>query len=340
MRKKGNPIICIGENFTRRHGVSNIKYYFTCGHTLHAAPLQSISTGASVHSGNMSCQGTPLFLWRNKTKGLAMSLSSSSSSSPSPPPRRPGRPTIYSPSEKKRRRKSLERKRAQSRICIREQIGRWMSLRETLNVFSHAEVAKFLLDLYDSYENQDVTCKEAEVKIQEAGGNSTLNVEEDVPETSLTACTERLPCEDLEDASTDNSGEEYSIDNEYDLSKSFSSVKHLKNVSVAEDILGITDECDDGSQGDFMELFEETTHDITLDDTQDISREKIHIVYEHSLLQLAKKHVIPKCLFCAGEVYFYTACFFLCACDVECFVFPMPVNKSNCRSLGSKEIPL
>ncbi|CAM4558290.1 unnamed protein product [Lepidochelys olivacea] len=230
-----------------------------------------------------------------------MSSSSSSSSSPSPPPRRPGRPTIYSPSEKKRRRKSLERKRAQSRICIREQIGRWMSLRETLNVFSHAEVAKFLLDLYDSYENRDV-CKESEVKIQAVDGNSTLNAEEDVPETSLTAGTERLPCEDLEDESTDSSGEDCTIDNDYDLSKSFSSVKHLKNVSIAEDILGITDECDDGSQGDFIETFEETTHDMTLDDTQDISHEKIHIVYERSLLQLAKKIVVPKCMFCAGEV--------------------------------------
>ncbi|XP_074809367.1 uncharacterized protein LOC141987683 isoform X2 [Natator depressus] len=230
-----------------------------------------------------------------------MSSSSSSSSSPSPPPRRPGRPTIYSPSEKKRRRKSLERKRAQSRICIREQIGRWMSLRETLNVFSHAEVAKFLLDLYDNYENRDV-CKESEVKIQAVDGNSTLNAEEDVPETSLTAGTERLPCEDLEEESTDSSGEECTIDNEYDLSKSFSSVKHLKNVSIAEDILGITDECDDGSQGDFIETFEATTHDMTLDDTQDISHEKIHIVYERSLLQLAKKIVVPKCMFCAGEV--------------------------------------
>ncbi|XP_006137905.1 uncharacterized protein LOC102457766 isoform X2 [Pelodiscus sinensis] len=228
--------------------------------------------------------------------------SSSSSSSPSPPPRRPGRPTIYSPSEKKRRRKSLERKRAQSRICIREQIGRWMSLRETLNVFSHAEVAKFLLDLYDSYENQDVVCKESEGKIQEVDGNTTLNIEEDVPETSLTASTERLPCEDLEHESTDNSGEECTIDNDYDLSKSFSSVKHLKNVSIAEDILGITDECDDGSQGDFTETFEETTLDMTLDETQNIAHEKIHIIYEHSLLQLAKKIVIPKCLFCAGEV--------------------------------------
>uniref|UniRef100_A0A8C3I818 Uncharacterized protein n=1 Tax=Chrysemys picta bellii TaxID=8478 RepID=A0A8C3I818_CHRPI len=230
-----------------------------------------------------------------------MSSSSSSSSSPSPPPRRPGRPTIYSPLEKKRRRKSLERKRAQSRICIREQIGRWMSLRETLNVFSHAEVAKFLLDLYDNYENRDA-CKESKVKIQEADGNSTLNAEEDVPETSLTAGTERLLCEDLEDESTDSSGEECTIDNEYDLSKSFSSVKHLKNVSIAEDILGITDECDDGSQGDFIETFEETTRDMTLDDTQDISHEKIHIVYERCLLQLAKKIVIPKCMFCAGEV--------------------------------------
>ncbi|XP_044878005.1 uncharacterized protein LOC123373205 isoform X2 [Mauremys mutica] len=230
-----------------------------------------------------------------------MSSSSSSSSSPSPPPRRPGRPTIYSPLEKKRRRKSLERKRAQSRICIREQIGRWMSLRETLNVFSHAEVAKFLLDLYDNYENRDV-CKESEVKIQEADGNSTLNAEKDVPEISLIAGTERLLCENLEDESTESSGEECTIDNEYDLSKSFSSVKHLKNVSIAEDILGITDECDDGSQGDFIETFEETTHDMTLDDTQDISHEKIHIVYEQSLLQLAKKIVIPKCMYCAGEV--------------------------------------
>ncbi|EMP30446.1 hypothetical protein UY3_12447 [Chelonia mydas] len=162
-------------------------------------------------------------------------------------------------------------------------------------------VAKFLLDLYDNYENRDV-CKESEVKIQAVDGNSTLNAEEDVPETSLTAGTERLPCEGLEDESTDSSGEECTIDNEYDLSKSFSSVKHLKNVSIAEDILGITDECDDGSQGDFIETFEETTHDMTLDDTQDISHEKIHIVYERSLLQLAKKIIVPKCMFCAGEV--------------------------------------
>ncbi|KAG6936553.1 hypothetical protein G0U57_012318 [Chelydra serpentina] len=258
-----------------------------------------------------------------------MSSSSSSSSSPSPPPRRPGRPTIYSPSEKKRRRKSLERKRAQSRICIREQIGRWMSLRERLNVFSHAEVAKFLLDLYDNYENRDV-CKESEVKIQEADGNSTLNAEEDVPETSLTAGTERLPCEDLEDESTDSSGEECTIDNEYDLSKSFSSVKHLKNVSIAEDILGITDECDNGSQGDFIETFEETTHDMTLDDTQDISHEKIHIVYERSLLQLAKKIIVPKCMFCAGEVDISVQ-------PVSSCVHLIWVSKISCKSLSNSQ---
>uniref|UniRef100_A0A8D0L586 Uncharacterized protein n=1 Tax=Sphenodon punctatus TaxID=8508 RepID=A0A8D0L586_SPHPU len=230
------------------------------------------------------------------------SSSSSSSSSPSPPPRRPGRPTIYSPSEKKRRRKSLERKRAQSRICIKEQKGRWMSLRETLNVFSHADVAKFLLDLYDSYENHDIVCKELEVKIQKADGSSTLNAENDLPETSSISTTERLPSEDLVDGSMYSSEEEFLVDNEYDFSKSFSSVKHLKNVSIAEDILGITDEWDDGSQGDLMETFEESTRDMILDDTQEISNEKTYIVYDRCLLQLAKKIVMPKCMLCADEV--------------------------------------
>lgn len=64
---------------------------------------------------------------------------------PSPSPRKPGRPAVYS-SEKKRR-ENLERKRAQSKVYIKEQTRRWMSLRETLNVFSRAEVADFLLDL-------------------------------------------------------------------------------------------------------------------------------------------------------------------------------------------------
>lgn len=73
--------------------------------------------------------------------------SSSASLLPSPPPRRHSRPTVYSPSGKTKEEKESGEKKGSVKDMYKEQIERCMSLREALNVFSHAEVANFLLDL-------------------------------------------------------------------------------------------------------------------------------------------------------------------------------------------------
>ncbi|NXK84200.1 ZN692 protein, partial [Amazona guildingii] len=66
------------------------------------------------------------------------------------PPKRCGRPPVLSFLEKKKRKQSLDRRRGKTRIYVGNHINRWLALKEKLDFRNDAEVAGFLLDLYDS----------------------------------------------------------------------------------------------------------------------------------------------------------------------------------------------
>ncbi|NXP81875.1 ZN692 protein, partial [Ramphastos sulfuratus] len=66
------------------------------------------------------------------------------------PAKRCGRPPVLSLLEKKKRKQSLDRRRGKTRIYVGNHIDRWLTLKEKLDFRNDAEVAGFLLDLYDS----------------------------------------------------------------------------------------------------------------------------------------------------------------------------------------------
>ncbi|KAM6376743.1 uncharacterized protein J5M81_011875 isoform 2-T3 [Pluvialis apricaria] len=68
------------------------------------------------------------------------------------PAKRCGRPPMLSFLEKKKRKQSLDRRRGKTRIYVGNHIDRWLTLKEKLDFRNDAEVAGFLLDLYDSYD--------------------------------------------------------------------------------------------------------------------------------------------------------------------------------------------
>ncbi|NXU65592.1 ZN692 protein, partial [Horornis vulcanius] len=68
------------------------------------------------------------------------------------PAKRCGRPPVLSFLEKKKRKQSLDRKRGKTRIYVGNHIDRWLTLKEKLDFRNDAEVAGFLLDMYDSYD--------------------------------------------------------------------------------------------------------------------------------------------------------------------------------------------
>ncbi|XP_068511361.1 uncharacterized protein [Anas acuta] len=68
------------------------------------------------------------------------------------PTKRCGRPPVLSFLEKKKRKQSLDRRRGKTRIYVGSHIDRWLTLKEKLDFRNDAEVAGFLLDLYDSYD--------------------------------------------------------------------------------------------------------------------------------------------------------------------------------------------
>ncbi|NWW64240.1 ZN692 protein, partial [Ifrita kowaldi] len=67
------------------------------------------------------------------------------------PAKRCGRPQVLSFLEKKKRRQNLDRRRGKTRIYVGNHIDRWLTLKEKLDFRNDAEVAGFLLDIYDSY---------------------------------------------------------------------------------------------------------------------------------------------------------------------------------------------
>ncbi|NXC00329.1 ZN692 protein, partial [Orthonyx spaldingii] len=66
------------------------------------------------------------------------------------PAKRCGRPPVLSFLEKKKRKQSLDRRRGKTRIYVGNHIDRWLTLKEKLDFRNDAEVAGFLLDMYDS----------------------------------------------------------------------------------------------------------------------------------------------------------------------------------------------
>ncbi|NWT59776.1 ZN692 protein, partial [Erythrocercus mccallii] len=68
------------------------------------------------------------------------------------PAKRCGRPSVLSFLEKKKRKQSLDRRRGKTRIYVGSHIDRWLTLKEKLDFRNDAEVAGFLLDMYDSYD--------------------------------------------------------------------------------------------------------------------------------------------------------------------------------------------
>ncbi|NWW91900.1 ZN692 protein, partial [Rhynochetos jubatus] len=68
------------------------------------------------------------------------------------PAKRCGRPPVLSFLERKKRKQSLDRRRGKTRIYVGNHIDRWLTLKEKLDFRNDAEVAGFLLDLYDSYD--------------------------------------------------------------------------------------------------------------------------------------------------------------------------------------------
>ncbi|NWW17722.1 ZN692 protein, partial [Falcunculus frontatus] len=69
------------------------------------------------------------------------------------PAKRCGRPPVLSFLEKKKRKQSLDRRRGKTRIYVGNHIDRWLTLKEKLDFRNDAEVAGFLLDMYDSYDS-------------------------------------------------------------------------------------------------------------------------------------------------------------------------------------------
>ncbi|NXI00729.1 ZN692 protein, partial [Pachycephala philippinensis] len=67
------------------------------------------------------------------------------------PAKRYGRPPVLSFLEKKKRKQSLDRRRGKTRIYVGDHIDRWLTLKEKLDFRNDAEVAGFLLDMYESY---------------------------------------------------------------------------------------------------------------------------------------------------------------------------------------------
>ncbi|NXV78548.1 ZN692 protein, partial [Atlantisia rogersi] len=68
------------------------------------------------------------------------------------PAKRCGRPPVLSFLERKKRKQCLDRRRGKTRIYVGNHIDRWLTLKEKLDFRNDAEVAGFLLDLYDSYD--------------------------------------------------------------------------------------------------------------------------------------------------------------------------------------------
>ncbi|NXA88167.1 ZN692 protein, partial [Melanocharis versteri] len=68
------------------------------------------------------------------------------------PAKRCGRPAVLSFLEKKKRKQSLDRRRGKTRIYVGNHIDRWLTLKKKLDFRNDAEVAGFLLDMYDSYD--------------------------------------------------------------------------------------------------------------------------------------------------------------------------------------------
>ncbi|NWW13526.1 ZN692 protein, partial [Oreocharis arfaki] len=68
------------------------------------------------------------------------------------PAKRCGRPPVLCFLERKKRKQSLDRRRGKTRIYVGNHIDRWLTLKEKLDFRNHAEVAGFLLDMYDSYD--------------------------------------------------------------------------------------------------------------------------------------------------------------------------------------------
>ncbi|NXY58876.1 ZN692 protein, partial [Callaeas wilsoni] len=68
------------------------------------------------------------------------------------PAKRCGRPPVLSFLEKKKRKQSLDRRRGKTRIYVGSHIDRWLTFKEKMDFRSDAEVAGFLLDMYDSYD--------------------------------------------------------------------------------------------------------------------------------------------------------------------------------------------
>ncbi|NXO93556.1 ZN692 protein, partial [Certhia brachydactyla] len=66
------------------------------------------------------------------------------------PVKRCGRSPVLSFVEKKKRKQSLDRRRGKTRIYVGNHIDRWLTLKEKLDFRNDAEVAGFLLDMYDS----------------------------------------------------------------------------------------------------------------------------------------------------------------------------------------------
>ncbi|NXA83096.1 ZN692 protein, partial [Thryothorus ludovicianus] len=64
------------------------------------------------------------------------------------PAKRCGRPVLSFLEKKKQ---SLDRRRGKTRIYVGNHIDRWLTLKEKLDFRNDAEVAGFLLDMYDSY---------------------------------------------------------------------------------------------------------------------------------------------------------------------------------------------
>lgn len=62
-----------------------------------------------------------------------------------------GRPATLTDSARKRNRKEVIARYAQSKIHIGKEHDRWTNLKDYLNLGTHAEVAKVLLDRYVSY---------------------------------------------------------------------------------------------------------------------------------------------------------------------------------------------
>ncbi|XP_075626713.1 uncharacterized protein LOC142604386 isoform X2 [Balearica regulorum gibbericeps] len=83
--------------------------------------------------------------------GLPVALRPALTLTMSVPAKRCGRPPVLSFLEKKKRKQSLDRRRGKTRIYVGNHIDRWLTLKEKLDFRNDAEVAGFLLDLYDSY---------------------------------------------------------------------------------------------------------------------------------------------------------------------------------------------